>query len=105
MDKNIYLDKAANGHNWLNTESRRAAKRVGRYLMFRHGFIRWGVYIPPIADEAILPSYIRWGLRIHSGWDNWIAYDFLSANDETDTFLEQFVARHIPEIKDIRVRT
>jgi hypothetical protein len=59
----------------------------------------------PITDEAIFPSYVRWGLKICSGWDNWVGYDFLSANDQTDKFLEQFVARHIPEIRDIRTGT
>jgi hypothetical protein len=66
------------------------------------GFWRWGIYIPPITDEAIYPSYIRWGLKIMSGWDNWVGYDFLSANAKTDHFLEQFIGKHIPEIKDIR---
>ena len=78
---------------------------MSRLLMFRHGFFRWGIYTPPIADEAIFPSYVRWKLKIYSGWDNWIGYDFLSANDKTDMFLDRFVLRHIATINDIRAST
>ena len=105
MDKSIYLDKAANGHNWLHTESRREAKRLGRLLSFRHGFFRWGIYVPAITDEAIYPNYVRGRLKIYAGWDNWVGYDFLAANSQTDEFLEQFIARHITEIRDVRTGT
>ena len=68
--------------------------------MFRHFFYRWGVYIPPITDEAIFPDYRRGRLRIHAGWDNWVGYDFLSANDATDEFLRTFLRRHFLGSKD-----
>jgi hypothetical protein len=88
------LDRAANGHVWIHTESKRAFRRVRRILILRCGFIRWGVWIPPIAGEGIFPDYIRGGLRIHAGYDDWLGYDFLAANTATDTFLIAFVSKY-----------
>ena len=88
---------AANGHTWIQTESRSRAKKIGRLLVFRHFFYRWGVFVPPLTDEAIFPDYRRGRLRIHAGWDNWVGYDFLSANDATDEFLRLFLAKHFPD--------
>jgi len=105
VEKEIFLDTSASGHHWIYTESRMKASRIGRLLSFRYGFWRWGLYVPPITDEAIYPSYVRWHLKIYSGWDNWVGFDFLSANEYTDEFLEQFSARHLTEINDIRPDT
>jgi hypothetical protein len=68
--------------------------------MFRYGFWRWGPYIPPVTDEAIFPTYRRRRLKIHSGWDCWVGFDFLSEDDATDAFLLEFVDRHLPDAEN-----
>ena len=88
------LHTAANGYAWITTHSRSEYWRLGFTLVFRYGFVRWGPYIPPITDEAIFPDYRRWGLRINAGWDNWMGYDLLAANERSDTFLRRFFLRH-----------
>jgi hypothetical protein len=62
--------------------------------MFRYGFFRWGVYIPPITDEAIYPSYYRGNRKIEAGWDNWFGYDWFASTPETDEFLLSFYEKH-----------
>lgn len=99
--ESVTLDRAADGHVWIRTESKAAFKRIRRTLIFRHGFIRWGSWIPPITDEAIFPDYIRWGLRIRSGWDNWVGFDFLAANNATDTFLIAFADKYFPMCENL----
>ena len=99
MSDTLILDKAANGHVWLHTESRRKAWKVSILLMFRYGFWRWGVWIPGVTDEAIYPDFRRGALRIHSGWDNWVGHDFLAANKQSDVFLTSFARRHFPDCR------
>ena len=90
----IDLSTAANGYALVSTFSSRQRLRLGLLLVFRYGFLRWGVYVPPITDDAVYPSFVRWGMRIHSGWDNWIGYDLLASNEKTDAFLRAFYAKH-----------
>jgi hypothetical protein len=47
-----------------------------------------------MADDAVYPSFRRFGLRIDSGWDNWIGYDLVACNEASDDFLRQFHAKH-----------
>lgn len=93
-DDRIELSTAASGFAWVTTHSKRQRTRLGRLLMFRYGFWRWGAYVPPITDEAIYPDFIRWGLRLHSGWDACVGYDLLAANAKSDAFLRRFYVRH-----------
>jgi hypothetical protein len=88
------LNTAANGFAWLSTHSRREYWRLCLLLVFRYGFVRKGRYIPAITDEAIFPDYVRFGLRIQAGWDNWMGYDLLAANERSDAFLRRFYAKH-----------
>jgi hypothetical protein len=90
----IDLSTAANGHALISTFSPRQRRRLGLLLILRYGFLRWGRLVPPIADAAVYPDLIRWGMRIHSGWDNWIGYDLLASNQKTDEFLRGFFTRH-----------
>lgn len=78
------------------TFSRRAYRRLGLLLMFRYGFWRWGVWVRGVTDEAIYPSFVRGKKKILAGYDNWIGYDLLATNPETDEFLRKFHARHCP---------
>ena len=93
----VVVKRAANGHIWIATEAKEEARRIGRLLIFRHGFWRWGRSFPRITDEEIFPTYRRFGLKILAGRDNWVGFDFLSANDATDIFLLKFVRRHLPD--------
>ena len=91
----VVLATAANGHAWIHTRSAARAWRISLLLMFRHGFRRRGSWVPGIAGEAVYPDYRRGKLRILSGWDDCVGYDFLSDDEETDRFLESFADRHL----------
>jgi hypothetical protein len=93
-DEEVHLTTAANGYAMLSTRSARQRRRLGLLLMFRYGFWRWGIYVPSVTDDAVYPSFRRFGLRIESGWDNWIGYDLLACNEASDEFLRQFHAKH-----------
>jgi hypothetical protein len=71
--------------------------KVSLLLMFRYGFYRRGVYIAPITDDAIHPSYYRGKLKILAGWDNWFGYDWFADNEATNTFLRDFYDKHCHE--------
>lgn len=90
----IDLTTAANGFACISTFSRKQRRRLALLLVFRYGFLRWGVYVPPVTDDAIFPDFVRWGMRIYSGWDNWMGYDLLAANAKSDVFLRHFYAKH-----------
>ena len=88
------LNTAACGFAWVTAYSRLEYWRLSLLLVFRYGFVRWGRYIPPITDEAIFPDFVRFGLRIQAGWDSWMGYDLLAANERSDVFLRRFYAKH-----------
>ena len=88
------LNTAASGFAWVTTHSRLRYWRLCITLVFRYGFLRWGRYVPPITDEAIFPDYVRFGLRIHAGWDNWTGYHLLAANERSSAFLQRFYLKH-----------
>lgn len=78
----------------LEVESRATYRKLGLLLTFRYGFVRWGVYVPPLLDEAVYPSFRRWGLCIDVGWDNWSDFYFLACDDRSIAFLRRFVKKH-----------
>ena len=89
------LMTTANGRASIQTDSRKLSWFISLKLMFRYGFVRWGIYIPPvIADEAIHFSYYRFNLKILAGWDHWSGYYFFADNIETDEFLIKFYNKH-----------
>lgn len=90
----VLLSTAANGFAHLSTLSRRQRTRIALVLMFRYGFWRWGIWLPPIADDAIYPDFIRGSKRILAGWDSWSGYDFLADDPESDAFLRTFYEKH-----------
>ena len=90
----VNLQTAANGFARITTFSLWQRARLGFLLTFRYGFWRWGSWIPPIADDAIYPDFIRGRKRILAGWDNWFGYDFLAKDPETDAFLREFYTNH-----------
>lgn len=94
MRKEFQISTTHDGRPRITTFSLCQSWRVSLLLMFRYGFYRWGMYVPPITDEAIHLSYFRGRLKIDSGWDNWFGYDWYSANSETDAFLLRFYEKH-----------
>jgi hypothetical protein len=90
----VELTKTAEGRVSIETESLKESWRISLLLMFRYGFFRWGIYIPPITDEAIHPNFVRFNLKICAGWDNWSCYYFFADNPQTDSFLLKFYNKH-----------
>jgi hypothetical protein len=76
------------------TSSRWEYQKVSLLLMFRHGFVRWGVWVPGILDDAIFPSFIRGSVRIEAGWDNWSDFYLLASDERSIAFLRRFVNKH-----------
>jgi len=94
MNKGFEISENANGRVCISTFSFWKSWKVSLLLMFRYGFYRWGLYVPPITDEAIHPGFRRCKLIIESGWDHWSGYDWFSDNKEADDFLRKFYYRH-----------
>jgi hypothetical protein len=84
----------ASGYFRMATFSQKKACRVSLLLMFRYGFLRWGVLIPPIAGEGIYPDFIRGRLKIKAGFDDWFGFDWFATDEQTDIFLRKFYERH-----------
>lgn len=93
-EERVEIHRAANGFADVTTFSPRQYQRLSLLLMFRYGFLRWGIWFPPILDEGIYPSFRRWEKRILAGWDNWFGYYLLADNAESDVFLRAFYAKH-----------
>jgi len=94
MQKRFELSRTAEGRVCISTFSAKGAWKVSLLLMLRYGFYRWGVYIPPLTDEAVYPRFHRGKLKIESGWDHWQGYDWFATNEATDQFLERFYYKH-----------
>ena len=88
------LHNAANGLACIATRSRLQYWRLCLILVFRYGFLRRGRYVLPVTDDAIFPDYVRSGLRILAGWDNWLSFHLLAANEQSDAFLRRFYLKH-----------
>jgi hypothetical protein len=82
-----------NGFFSIETNSAWVRLRLGLLLIFRYGFYRWGSCTIGI-DETIYPSFLRFGICICAGWDNFSGY-YLMANDQkSDEFLRRFYDKH-----------
>jgi hypothetical protein len=90
----VSMHDAANGFACISTFSAKKRARLGLLLMFRYGFWRWRVWLPSVSDNASYPAFIRRGMRIETGYDNWSGYDLLATNDASDGFLRAFYVRH-----------
>ena len=91
----LTLDRAANGHAVLHTESWLVAMKLSAILCLQHGFRRCGEKVVGF-DETLYPDFVRGNLRILAGWDHWMGYHFLSDGAEADQFLTAFFQRHGP---------
>jgi hypothetical protein len=94
MGNEYELDASHDGRVIISTFSLARSWKISMLLMFRYGFLRFGLYLPPIADDAIHLDYVRVGTRILAGWDNWSGYYFLAASEKSDEFLRRFFQRH-----------
>jgi hypothetical protein len=48
--------------------------------VFWYGFLRWWRCVHGVTDKVIFPAFVRLGLRINAGSDNWMGYDLLAAH-------------------------
>lgn len=94
MIKGVVQQLNASGRVSLESQSYWTSWRISILLMFKYGFKRKGVYIPPVTDESIYPDYIKEGVKIYSGWDNWTEYYWSADNEEADRFLKKFYDKH-----------
>jgi hypothetical protein len=90
----VELATAASGFVLIATFSSWQRLRLVFLLTVVHGFWRRGGRNVVGADSHIYRDFLRKNLRILSGYDNWIGYDFLAADAESDAFLRCFYARH-----------
>ena len=87
----LTLSIAENGHLQLI-----GLKRTTRFgplwlrikLQIIYGFRREGSRIVG-GGEAIAPDFVRGGIRLHAGWDDYSGYYLLSTCDAGDAFLRQ----------------
>lgn len=87
------LTLAANGHNWLTFEAYDTAQWFSAVeWLKRHRFAEAG---KPVfgGDEAILPSFVREGVCIAAGFDNWSGNYLLAQCHEGDQVILQIASR------------
>jgi hypothetical protein len=78
------LVTAANGHNWITFEDYETPQwRLAIEWLRREGFTESGAPVIGL-DEGILPSYIKQGVAIAAGFDNWSGNHLLAECDIGD---------------------
>ena len=88
------ISTAANGFALVSTHSRWQRCRIVLLLTFLYGFWRQGGASAAEVDSRVYRDFRRGNLRIMSGYDIWIGYDFLAGDPDSDEFLRRFYARH-----------
>lgn len=85
---------AANRHNWIAFEDYETPQwRSAIEWLRREGFTESGA--PVIGfDEGILPSYVKQGVAIAAGFDNWSGNYLLAECDRGDQVILK-VANHV----------
>ena len=88
------LSTAANGHWWITFE----ADDTPQWFMSiewlgREGFIQSGTPVLGF-DEGILPSYVKHGVTIAAGFDNWSGNYLLAECEQGDQVILR-VAHHV----------
>lgn len=80
---------AANGHFSLEFGSYDSLlwQKISRYLETDLGFVRVGDVVVGL-DEGIRQSFLREGLLIQAGWDNWSGDYLLSDSASGDELLQ-----------------
>lgn len=85
---------AANGHNWITFEDYDTPQwRLATEWLRREGFTESGAPIIGL-DEGILPSYVKQGVVIAAGFDNWSGNYLLAECDKGDQVILK-VANHV----------
>lgn len=85
---------AANGHNWITFEDYETPQWCLAIEWLRcEGFFESGVPIIRF-DEGILSSYIKQGVTIAAGFDNWSGNYLLAECDKGDQVILK-VANHV----------
>jgi hypothetical protein len=94
MKRRTRVDRMANGHLAIWTNSWIRATSIAIRLRWFHGFKRTGKRIMTPIDESIYPDFVRGNVRILAGWEGHEGYHFLATNEESDAFLEKFFGSH-----------
>ncbi len=88
------LNTAANGHNWLAFEALNTPKwNVALEWLKRDGFVESGSIIRGI-DEGILPSFVKQGVTVAAGFDNWSGNYLLAQCQGGDRVILE-LAKHV----------
>lgn len=75
---------AANGHKWMTFEDYDTPQwRLAIEWLMREGFTEAGKQVVWL-DEGILPSYVKQGITIAAGFDNWVGNYLLAECDRGD---------------------
>jgi hypothetical protein len=81
------LNKMADGHLVILTDSWIQAMSITIKLRWFYGFKRTGKYLWTPIDESIYSDFVRDKIRISAGWDILGGYYFHAANEDADSFL------------------
>ena len=85
---------AANGHNWITFEDYDTPQwHLAIAWLKREGFNESGAPVIGL-DEGILPSYVKEGVAIGAGFDNWSGNYLLAECDKGDQVILK-VASHV----------
>jgi hypothetical protein len=95
MKRKTSLDRMADGHLAIWTNSWVVATCIAIKLRWLHGFKRAGRRIMTPIDESIYPDFVRDNIRVHADWEGFTGYHFHAANEESDAFLEKFFGGYL----------
>ena len=87
------LTVAANGHLFLTFEeySSSLMRDISKYLETGLGFARSGPAVAGV-DEGISQDFVKDGMTISAGWDNWSGEYLLSTSYDGDALLTKLFA-------------
>ena len=94
MNRGFETTRTANDRVRIETFSIWKSWKVRFLLTKRYGFKRSGRSISALPDETIHKDFVRNGLKIVAGWNNWVGYYWSADNKETDVFLNYFYSRY-----------
>jgi hypothetical protein len=88
-----FLTLAANGHLFLTFEEYASSlmRDISLHLERELGFKRTGPTVAGV-DEGISQDFVKDGITISAGWDNWSGEYLLSTSDEGDALLMKLFA-------------
>lgn len=93
MPKTPFLKVAATSHLWLTFEEydSQLMGDIATYLEAKLGFARVGATVAGM-DEGVCQDFVKNGIAISAGWDNWSGDYLLSNSDDGDALLRELFA-------------